>query len=75
MNMKPIWLAALACTLTLGLVACEMKGPLEQTGEEIDEAVDTLKNGGEESTANKLDDAADDVREGVNDAADELKKN
>jgi predicted small lipoprotein YifL len=75
MNLKPIWLAALACTMTLGLAACEKKGPLEQTGEEIDEAVDTLKNGGKESTADKLDDAADDVREGVDDAADELKKN
>lgn len=75
MNMKPLWLTAFACTLTLGLAACEKKGPLEQAGEEIDEAVDTVKNGGEESTANKLDDAADDVREGVADATDELKKN
>jgi len=75
MNLKPIWLAALACSLTLGLAACEKKGPLEQAGEEVDEAVDTLKNGGEESTGNKLDDAADEVREGVDDATDELKKN
>lgn len=55
------------------LAACENKGPVEQAGEEVDEAVDTLKNGGKESTANKLDDAGDDVREGVKDAADELK--
>ena len=74
MNTKSVMLAALVCTMTLGLAACEKKGPLEQAGEEIDEAVDTVKNGGKESTANKLDDAADDVREGVNDAADELKK-
>lgn len=73
MNLKPVMLAALACTMTLGIAACEKKGPLEQVGEEIDEAVDTAKRGGEESTANKLDDAVDDVREGVNDAADELK--
>ena len=58
----------------LGLVACEKKGPLEQAGEEVDEAIDTMKRG-EESTANKLDDAVDDVREGVKDAADELKNN
>ena len=74
MNTKSLMLAALACTMTLGLAACEKKGPLEQAGEEVDEAIDTMKRG-EESTANKLDDAADDVREGVNDAADELKKN
>ncbi len=75
MNMKPLMLAALACTMTLGIAACEKKGPLEQAGEEIDEAVDTMKRGGQESTENKLDDAVDDVREGIDDAADELKKN
>jgi len=73
MNLKPLMLAALACTMALGIAACEKKGPLEQAGEEIDEAIDTVKNG-EESTANKVDDALDDVREGVDDAADELKK-
>lgn len=72
-HFKTIGLAALACTMALGFSACEKKGPLEQAGEEVDEAVDTMKNG-EESNASKLDDAADDVREGVNDAADELKK-
>lgn len=66
-------LAALTCTMALGLGACEKKGPLEQAGEEIDEAVDTMKHG-EESAASKLDDAADEVREGVNEAVDELKK-
>jgi len=67
-------LIALACALSLGLAACEKKGPLEQAGEEIDEAVDTVKNGGQESTANKVDDAIDEAREGVSDAAGELKK-
>lgn len=74
MNTKSLMLAALACSVTLGLAACEKKGPLEQAGEEVDEAIDTMKRG-EESTASKLDDAADDIREGVNDDADELKKN
>ncbi|HEY6641593.1 hypothetical protein [Povalibacter sp.] len=73
MNMKPLTLAALACAMALSLAACEKKGPVEQVGEEIDEAVDTMKHG-EESTASKLDDAADDIREGINDATDELKK-
>lgn len=62
-----------AAILGTSLAACENKGPVEQAGEEVDEAVDTFKNGGKESTANKLDDAGDDVREGVKDAADELK--
>lgn len=56
-------LIALACALGLGLSACEKQGPLEQAGEEIDEAVDTVKNGGEESTANKVDDAVDELKE------------
>jgi predicted small lipoprotein YifL len=67
-------LVALACALSVGLAGCEKKGPLEQAGEEIDEAVDTVKNGGEESTASKVDDAIDEARDGVADAADELKK-
>jgi predicted small lipoprotein YifL len=71
---KAVSLAALVCTFSLGLAACEKKGPLEQAGEEVDEAVDTMKNGGKESTATKLDDAADEVREGASDAADKLKK-
>lgn len=55
--------------LSAGLVACKDKGPVEQVGEEIDEAVDTAKNGGKESTATKVDDAVDDLREGAHDAA------
>jgi predicted small lipoprotein YifL len=66
MNLRII-AAALAATAALGLAACEKKGPLEQTGEEVDEAVDTIKNGGEESTANKVDDTLDEAREVVED--------
>jgi predicted small lipoprotein YifL len=54
-------LVALACAMSLGLAACEKKGPLEQAGEEVDEAVDTIKSG-EESTENKVDDAVDELR-------------
>lgn len=64
----------MAAVFALGLAACDNKGPAEQVGEEVDEAVDTIKNGGEESTANKVDDAVDEVREGAQDAADEVKK-
>jgi predicted small lipoprotein YifL len=72
--MRNITLAALVAALSLGMAACEKKGPVEQVGEEVDEAVDTIKNGGEESTANKVDDAVDEAREGAQDAADEIKK-
>jgi len=51
-----------AMLLGVGLAACEQQGPLERAGEEVDEAVDTLKSGGKESTANKVDDAVDEVR-------------
>lgn len=71
-NWRTPWLATLACAMSLGLAACEKKGPLEQTGEEVDEAVDTLKRG-EESTASKVDDAVDEAREGASDAAEDLK--
>jgi predicted small lipoprotein YifL len=66
MNLKLVW-AALAATAAIGVAACEKQGPLERTGEEVDEAVDTIKNGGEESTANKVDDAIDEARESVED--------
>ena len=71
---KLLWTALLTALLSLGVAACEKKGPLEQAGEEVDEAVDTIKNGGEESTATKVDDAVDEAREGAEDATDELKK-
>jgi predicted small lipoprotein YifL len=74
-NTKVLWSTMLAATLSLGMAACDKKGPVEQAGEEVDEAIDTIKNGGEESTSNKVDDAVDEAREGAEDAADELKKN
>ena len=63
-------LAVLLLTLPL-YVACDRQGPLERAGEEVDEAFEDVKNGGETVT-NKVDDAVDDVRDGVNDAVDEL---
>lgn len=68
-----LW-TALAGSLVLGVAACDNKGPVEQVGEEIDEAVDTVRNGGE-STSSKVDDAVDEVRDGVSDAVDEVKAN
>jgi predicted small lipoprotein YifL len=73
-RLRVLGIVALAFSTSLGLAACEKKGPLEQAGEEVDEAVDTMKHGGKESTANKVDDAVDEAREGASDAADQLKK-
>lgn len=67
-------IAAFIATLALGLAACDNKGPVEQAGEEVDEAVNTIKNGGKETTADKVDDAVDEAREGAKDAAEEVKK-
>jgi hypothetical protein len=72
-HVKTASMVAFAAFVTFGLAACEKKGAFEQAGEEVDEAVDTAKRGGE-STGSKVDDAVDEAREGVNDAADELKK-
>ena len=63
-------LAALLMTLPL-YVACEPKGPLQQAGQEVDQAIEDARNGGE-TLGNKIGDAADDVREGVENAVDEL---
>ena len=43
MTTRSLLLAAFTCTAMLGLAACEKKGPLEQAGEEVDEAIDTMK--------------------------------
>jgi len=67
MNIRILW-AAMAATAALGVAACEKQGPIEKAGEEVDEAVDTIKNGGEESTATKVDDALDEARDTAEDA-------
>jgi hypothetical protein len=48
--------------MMLLLLACEKEGPLERAGEEIDEAVEDIRAGGE-TTENQIDDAIDEVRE------------
>lgn len=72
-NVRVLSLAGLLAVMSLGLAACERQGPVERAGEEVDEAVDTLRNG-EESTANKVDDTVDEVREGAAEAADEARE-
>lgn len=72
---RKIVLAALVGSLTLGMAACQKKGPVEQVGEEVDEAVSTMKNDGKETPATKVDDAIDEARKGAEKAADEIKDN
>lgn len=72
MKLLTPWLC-LACLATVGLAGCEKQGPLERAGEEVDEAVETVKDG-RESTATKVDDALDEARAGAENAAEELKE-
>jgi len=65
---------ALTLLLPFGalLAACvDNDGPLEQVGEEIDEAAEDIRNQGE-TPANQIDDAIDDIRDSAEDAADEV---
>lgn len=73
LNIRAASIAALAAALSLSLAACEKKGPLEQAGEEVDEAARTIKNGGE-TTGDKLDDAGDKVRDAAEEAKDAVTK-
>jgi predicted small lipoprotein YifL len=63
MRSKGIEVIVLVAALAAGITACEKKGPVEQAAEEIDEAIDTAKNGGKEPVADKVDDAVDELRE------------
>jgi hypothetical protein len=55
----------------LALAACEKQGPLQRAGEEIDEAVEDVRAGGE-TTGNKIDDAIDEVRDAAEDVREDL---
>jgi hypothetical protein len=58
------------CALVLGVTACEKKGPVEKTGEKVDHVIDTVKNGGEETTADKIQDEVDKARDKAAEATD-----
>lgn len=66
-------LVMITCASVLALAACEKKGPLEQAGEEVDEAIETVKQGEEPASA-KVDDVMDEAREGVEEMKDEAKE-
>src|SRR5690606_20860694 len=72
-NKLPLWTVCAALAFA-ALAGCGREGTMERAGEEVDEAVDTLKRG-EESTSTKIDDAMDEARDGINDAADEIRDN
>ena len=69
MSRKGFQIGLVPVALLLMLVGCEKQGPLQRVGEEVDEAVQDVRNGGE-TTGNKIDDAVDEVR----DAADDVRK-
>jgi hypothetical protein len=56
------------CVLALSFAACERKGPVERAGEKVDHVVDTVKNGGEEPTRDKMQDQLDKARDAAADA-------
>jgi len=65
-------LATLICGALFALGGCEKQGPMERAGEEVDEAVETMKQGEEPASA-KVDDAIDEAREGVEETKEEIK--
>jgi hypothetical protein len=68
---EKVWALAL-CALALCVSACEKKGPVEKAGEKVDHVVDTIKNGGEETTADKIQDDVDKARDKAADATDKV---
>lgn len=66
-------LPVLMCVMALALGACEKKGAGERVGEKLDHAADTIKNGGEEPTKDKVQDQVDKARDTASDAADKAK--
>jgi len=61
----------LSCLAALS--ACERQGPFERAGEEVDEAIEDARAGGE-TTGNRIDDAIDEARDRASDAADEIEE-
>jgi hypothetical protein len=64
--------AIILAVLALTIGACEKKGAVEKAGEKVDHVVDTVKNGGEETTADKVQNSMDKVRDKAADATDKV---
>lgn len=59
---------ALALCVASGTLACEREGPLEKTGEKVDEAVDDITHPGEgplEEAGRKVGEKVDEVEEDI----------
>jgi predicted small lipoprotein YifL len=65
-------LAIALCALVLTVTACEKKGPVEKAGEKVDHVIDTIKNGGEETTTDKIQDEVDKARDKAAEATDKV---
>ena len=65
--MKRTMIALFACAaLMTGALACEREGPMERTGERIDEAVDEITHPDEgplEEAGRKADETIDDMQD------------
>jgi predicted small lipoprotein YifL len=62
----------LLTVLALTIGACAQKGPVEKVGEKVDHAVDTIKNGGQETTGDKIQDSVDKAQDKAADATDKV---
>ena len=60
------------CIRDRGITACEKKGPIEKAGEKVDHVIDTVKNGSEETTADKIQDEVDKARDKAAEATDKV---
>jgi len=72
MNYKIV--AILAAAL-LALTACEKKGPMEQAGEGIDNAVEDIQDNTSdaiEDMKDKANDVADEIEEGADEVSDKI---
>jgi hypothetical protein len=56
------------CALLICGAACQKKGAAERVGEKVDHVADTIKNGGEEPTGDKVQDEIDKARDKAADA-------
>ena len=71
MSRKTFSTSLFSFMLLLMFAGCEKQGPLERAGEEIDEAVEDVRAGGE-TTGNKIDDAIDEVADAAADVREDL---
>ena len=70
-SLKTFQTGLIPFVLLLTFTSCEQQGPLERAGEEIDEAVEDVRAGGE-TTGNKVDDAIDEVADAVENVREDL---